>query len=132
MKFPDIQLPSNRKFGFFFTFVFAVASSYLLFIESLLWAQAIAILGVTFLLITLTSSQLLLPLNKLWMRFGVLLGMIISPFILGIIFILLITPYGMVMRVFGRDELNLKKKNLKTYWITRAQKVPQTDFTQQF
>ena len=61
-----------------------------------------------------------------------MLGMIVSPLVLGVIFFGLVTPYGVVMRMFGRDELRLKQKKLKTHWIPRSQNLPQTDFTKQF
>ena len=132
MKVSDIELPSNKKFGFFFTFIFAVAATYFFFLDSSLWAQGFAITSALVLLITLVNPQLLLPFNKLWMRFGLLLGMIISPILLGLIFFGLFTPYGLVMKLFGRDELRLRLKKAKTHWKIRSQGIPQTDFTQQF
>ena len=132
MKLSDIELPSNKKFGFFCTFVFAILAFYFLFIDSILWAQALAILAVLFLLITVTIPQVLLPLNKLWMRFGLLLGMIISPIVLGIIFFGLLTPYGVIMRIMGRDELRLKIIKTNSNWKLRSIKLPQTNFKQQF
>jgi len=133
MKFSDIELPSNKKFGFFFTFVFAILAFYLLFIDSILWAQALAILAVLFFLITAIIPQVLLPLNKLWMRLGLLLGMIVSPIVLGIIFFGLVTPYGVVMRMFGRDELRLNFKNKKTHWKERDPKIDKyNSFKNQF
>ena len=66
------------------------------------------------------------------MRFGLLLGRVISPIILGIIFFGLITPYSIVIRIFGRDELRLRISKNKTHWITRSQSSPQTDFKRQF
>ena len=132
MKFSDIELPSNKKFGFFFTFVFAILAFYFLFIDSILWAQALAILAVLFLLITVIIPQVLLPLNKLWMRLGLLLGMIVSPIILGIIFFGLVTPYGVVMRMFGRDELRLKFTNKSSHWISRSESIKSDSFKNQF
>ena len=133
MNFSDIELPSNKKFGFFFTFVFAILAFYFLFIDSILWAQALAILAVFFLLITVIIPQVLLPLNKLWMRLGLLLGMIVSPIVLGIIFFGLVTPYGVVMRMFGRDELRLNFKNKKTHWKERDPKIDKyNSFKNQF
>ncbi len=128
----DIKLPSNSKFGFFFTFVFAVVAVYFFTAENLTWAYVFIALTLLFLVITLVNEKLLLPLNKLWMRFGLLLGMIISPIVLGIIFFGLITPYGLIMRLFGRDELRLHKRTTETNWVSRSQDMPQTDFTKQF
>ena len=132
MKFSDIELPSNKKFGFFFTFVFAVLAFYFLFIDSILWAQGIAILAVLFLLITVIIPQVLLPLNKLWMRLGLLLGMIVSPIVLGIIFFGLVTPYGVVMGMFGRDELRLKFTKKSSHWISRSESIKSDSFKNQF
>ena len=132
MKFSDIELPSNKKFGFFFTFVFAILAFYFLFIDSILWAQALAILAVFFLLITVIIPQALLPLNKLWMRLGLLLGMIVSPIVLGIIFFGLVTPYGVVMRMFGRDELRLKFTKKSSHWISRSESIKSDSFKNQF
>ena len=132
MKFSDIELPSNKKFGFFFTFVFASLAFYFLFIDSILWAQAFIILAVLFLLITLIIPEVLLSLNKLWMRLGLLLGMIVSPIILGIIFFGLVTPYGVVMRMFGRDELRLKFTKKSSHWILRSESIKSDSFKNQF
>ena len=132
MKFSEIELPSNKKFGFFFTFVFLVATVYFFFTDLILLSQGLAIITVSFLLITILNPRLLLPFNKLWMRFGFLLSMIISPIVLGLIFFGLFTPYGLVMRLFGRDELRIRINNMKTYWKNRSDDMPQTDFTQQF
>ena len=105
MKFSEIELPSNRKFGFFFTFVFCSSSSLFLLYENIDWAYAFVAAASIFLLITLIKSDTLLPLNKLWMRFGLLLGMIVSPIVLGLIFFGLFTPIAILMRLSGRDEL---------------------------
>ena len=132
MKLSDIELPSNKKFGFFCTFVFAILAFYFLFIDSILWAQAFAILAVLFLLITVIIPQVLLPLNKLWMRLGLLLGMIVSPIVLGIIFFGLVTPYGVVMGMFGRDELRLKFTKKSSHWISRSESIKSDSFKNQF
>ena len=132
MKLSDIELPSNRKFGLLFTFVFAAVAVYFFTAANLTWAYLFVIVALIFFVITLTNEKLLLPLNKLWMRLGFLLGMLISPIVLGIIFFGLIAPYGLIMRLFGRDELRLQKRINQTNWITRSQEMPQTDFTKQF
>ena len=132
MKFSEIELPSNRKFGFFFTFVFVVAATYFYYSANVTWTFVFSAAALAFLLVTLIKSDALLPLNKLWMRFGLLLSMIVSPIVLGVIFFGLFTPYALIMRIFGRDELRLKIKNVETHWKSRSQTMPQTDFTQQF
>jgi len=132
MKFSEVELPSNRKFGFFFTFVFAAAAAYFYYSTNVTWAYVFITAALAFLLVTLINSDALLPLNKLWMRFGLLLGMIVSPIVLGVIFFGLFTPYALAMKLFGRDKLCLKIKKVGTHWKSRSQTMPQTDFTQQF
>ena len=128
----EMELPSNRKFGFFFTFVCALTATYFYYSANVTWTYVFFAAALAFLLVTLTKSDALLPLNKLWMRFGLLLSMIVSPIVLGVIFFGLFTPYALIMRIFGRDELRLKIKKVETHWKSRSQTMPQTDFTQQF
>lgn len=132
MRFSEIELPSNKKFGFFFTFIFTALAIYFLLIHSFLWGQTFVILAALFFLITITNPRALSLFNKLWLQFGLLLGMVMNPILLGIIFFGLVTPYAVVMRILGRDELHLLKKITKTNWKNRSQNMPQTDFTQQF
>ena len=116
MKFPEIILPTNRKFGFFFTGVFTVSGGYFLIENSTNTAIAFFGAGALFLAITLVKAELFLPINKLWMSFGMLLGMIVSPIVLGIIYFGLFSPIGIGMRLFGRDELCLRFKTRTSYW----------------
>ena len=132
MRHTQVELPSNRKFGFFFSSVFFILSAYFIYTQSQTVAQVMLLLASLFLIITLFKAKLLLPLNKLWMRFGLILGRIVSPVVLGIIFFGLITPYSVIIRMLGRDELHLKKVKNKSHWIHRSQDSPQTDFKRQF
>ena len=132
MKFSEIELPSNRNFGFFFTFVFAVAAAYFYYTENIVWAYVFVAAASIFLLITLIKNDALLPLNKLWMRFGLLLGMIVSPIVLGIIFFGLFTPIAMLMRLSGRDELRLKFTQKASHWIPRNDSIKSESFRHQF
>ena len=132
MKFAEIELPSNRKFGLFFTFVFAVAAAYFYYSANVSWAYLFIAAASIFLLITLIRSDALLPLNKLWMRFGFLLGMIVSPIVLGIIFFGLFTPLAMLMRLGRRDELRLKFRQKASHWITRGEPIKSESFKYQF
>ena len=133
MNLSEIELPSNRKFGFFFSGVFLAASAYFYIGESATVAYSLAALGILFLAITLIKADTLLPLNKLWMRFGLLLGMIVSPIVLGIIFFGLFTPISLAMRLFGRDELRLRFKQKSSHWIPRGSTNTQTEsFKNQF
>ncbi len=132
MKFSEIELPSNRKFGFFFTFVFAVAAVYFFSSSNMTWAYIFIIAALIFLVITLVKDDVLLPLNKLWIRFGLLIGMVISPIVLGIIFFGLITPIAMLTRLFGRDELRLKFNEKSSHWISRSEPINSELFKRQF
>ena len=63
------------------------------------------------------NSKILTPLNKIWFRFGILLGSFVSPIVMGLVFFAIVTPTALIMRVLGKNLLNLKKNNKKTYWI---------------
>ena len=132
MKFSEIELPSNRKFGFFFTFVFAVAATYFYSFANVSLAYVFTGTASIFLLVTLIKSDSLHPLNKLWMRFGLLLGMIVSPIVLGVIFFGLFTPIAILMRLSGRDELRLKFAQKASHWISREEPIKSESFKNQF
>mgnify|MGYP006143122933 FL=1 len=132
MKLSEIELPSNKKFGYFFTLIFTSVSIYFFINSMLSWAILFAFIGVIFFITTFVKASLLLPLNKLWMRFGLLLGQIISPLVLGIIFFGIFTPVALLMRLSGRDELRLKFKNKTSYWILRNEPIQGDSFRRQF
>jgi hypothetical protein len=132
VKFSEIELPSNRKFGFFFTLVFVMVAAYFHYSANVTWAYVFVAASLAFLLVTLIKSDALLPLNKLWMRFGLLLGMIVSPIVLGVIFFGLFTPIAMLMRLSGRDELRLKYAQKASHWISRGEQIKSESFKQQF
>ena len=114
------QLPSERRFGALFVVVFALAAGYGVYKgwpRGLLLALAIA--SVCFGVATLIRPKTLRPLNLAWFKLGELMGKIVSPIVLGIIFYLLITPFGLVGRLLGRDELKLKRGQEQSYWIKR-------------
>ena len=132
--FENIKLPANRKFGFFFTSVFALLNLYFLFVGLNPIAYVMFAITVFFLLTTLIKPDTLLPLNKLWMQLGLLLGMIINPIVLGIIFFGLFTPMSLLMKLFKRDELRLKLiTDRKSHWKVRDKGDAQTNtFKNQF
>lgn len=132
MKLSEIELPTNRKFGFLFTVLFAGAAAYFYYFDYIHWTLLFAGAASIFLLATLFRSDALLPLNKLWMRFGLLLGRIVSPIVLGIIFFGLFTPIAIMMRLSGRDELKLKMEPKVSHWITRSEPIKSESFKQQF
>ena len=115
----NIQLPSNRKFGLFFTVVFLIAGLYCQWLEIIALALPFFAIAVILFLISMIKADLLLPLNRLWMKFGFLLGMIVSPLVLGIMFFGIFTPIGLLMRLFGRDELHIKFCDQASYWKIR-------------
>ena len=115
----DIKIGSNRSFGIVFSIVFFLIASYPLTQggELRIWSLIICLI---FLILGSINSKILTPLNKLWFKFGVFLGKIVSPIIMGIIFFLVVTPIGLIMRVFGKDVLNLKFDKAKSYWIEKS------------
>ena len=115
----DIKIGSNRSFGIVFSIVFFLIASYPLIHggELRIWSLIICLI---FLILGSINSKILTPLNKLWFKFGVFLGKIVSPIIMGIIFFLVVTPIGLIMRVFGKDVLNLKFDKAKSYWIEKS------------
>ena len=127
-----IILPSNKKFGYFFSLVFSLLAIYFYFNNSSFYLLSI-ILGVIFLLITLIKPEILLPLNKLWMRFGFLLSLFVSPLIMAIIFFGIFTPIGLFMRIIGRDELKLKfSKNISNWKKRESINLFAIDFKKQY
>ena len=132
MKFSEIELPSNRKFGFLFTLVFALAATYFHYAANVVWTYVFIAAALVFLFVTLIKSDALLPLNMLWMRFGLLLGMIVSPIVLGVIFFGFFTPIAILMRLSGRDELRLKYDQKASHWISRGIPIKSESFKHQF
>lgn len=115
----DIKISSNRSFGIVFFVVFFLIALYPLIHneEIRIWSLIISLI---FLILGLINSRTLTPLNKLWFKFGILLGKIVSPVIMGIIFFLVVTPIGFIMRILGKDVLNLKFNANKSYWIEKT------------
>ena len=115
----DIKLSSNRSFGIVFFIVFLLIALYPLTYsgEIRIWS---VIISAIFLFLGLLNSKILSPVNKLWFKFGIFLGKIISPLIMGIIFFLVVTPIGLMMRLLGKDLLNLKYNKSQSYWIEKT------------
>ncbi len=118
MKKNKIVISTNRSFGIVFFIFFFIIATYPLINDGdiRIWSIFIA---VTFLILGLLNSRILTPFNKIWFKFGVLLGNLISPIILGIIFFLIITPTSLIMKILGKNLLNLKKNNKSSYWVDR-------------
>jgi hypothetical protein len=114
-----IEIPSNKNFGIvFFVFFLIVSILPLLHDANIrIWSLASSFI---FLILGLINSKLLTPLNKLWFKFGILLGRFVSPIVMGVVFFAIVTPTSLIMKVLGKNLLNLKKSNKKTYWVERS------------
>ena len=114
-------LPTNRNFGMVFTVVFLIISFWPLLKSGNIryWSLIVSLI---FFVLALLNSNVLTPLNKIWMKFGLILGKIVSPIVMGFIFFGVVTPTGIIMRFLGKDLLNLKKNSNKTYWIKKDNK----------
>ena len=110
---------TNRSFGIVFFVFFIIISLYpLLDDENIrIWSLIVSII---FLILGLINSKFLTPLNRIWFKFGIVLGNFISPIVMGVVFFLIVTPTSLIMKTLGKNLLNLKKKNKKTYWIERS------------
>ena len=118
-----IKISSNRNFGLVFFVVFLIVGILPLTSgESIrIWSTTISFI---FLILGLVNSKLLTPLNKLWLKLGIILGSIIAPIVMGVVFFLVVTPIGFVMRILGKDLINKKyDKKIKTYWIDRDRNI---------
>ena len=119
MKIDNIKISSNKSFGIVFFIVFFIIAIFpLIKGEDLrIWSL---IVSVIFLILGLLNSKILSPLNKIWFRFGILLGNFISPIVMGVVFFAVVTPTSLIMKVFGMDVLSLKKSKKKSYWIEKT------------
>ena len=125
----DIKISSNRSFGIVFFIVFILIAFYPLINqqEIRIWSVLISLL---FLILGIINSKILTPLNKVWFKFGIFLGKIISPIVMGLIFFLVVTPIAFLMRLLKRDILNLKFSKNNSYWIEK--KEPKSKMKNQF
>jgi hypothetical protein len=119
MKKNDIKISSNKSFGIVFFIVFLLITFYPLINQKdiRIWSLVISLI---FLTLGLLNSEILTPFNKIWFKFGIILGNLVSPIIMGVVFFIIVTPTAIIMRILGKDLLNLKKNNKKTYWIERS------------
>ena len=125
----EIKISSNRSFGIVFFVLFLLIALYPLTYsgEMRIWS---AIISLIFLVLGLLNSKILAPLNKLWFKFGIFLGKIVSPLVMGVIFFLVLTPIAFLMRLLNKDLLNLKFNNENTYWIKKTE--PKSKMKNQF
>ena len=114
----DIKISSNKSFGIVFSVVFLIIAIYPFSYSGEIRTWSL-ILSIVFMILGLTNSKVLTPLNKIWFKFGIFLGKIISPLVMGLIFFFVVTPIGIIMRTLGKDLLNLKFSKNKSYWIEK-------------
>tara|TARA_B100000287_G_C20561386_1_gene752605 strand:+ start:193 stop:573 length:381 start_codon:yes stop_codon:yes gene_type:complete len=109
------NIGSNRSFGIVFFIVFLAISLWPLLNsnEIRIWALLISLV---FFVLGLLNSKILTPLNKIWFKFGIFLGNIVSPIVMGLIYFVVVTPIALLLKVFGKDVLSLKKTKSNTYW----------------
>ena len=124
-----LNLPTNKNFGLVFSLVFLIISLWPLISQNEIRYWAL-ILSVIFLTLGLLNSTILLPLNKMWIRFGIFLGNIISPIMMGIIYFFVVTPTGFALRALKKDVLKIKKNNKETYWVKKED--PKSNMENQF
>ena len=119
-----IKIGSNRSFGIVFFIVFLIIATYPMLNENSirLWSL---IIGIIFLILGIINSRILSPLNILWIKFGLLLGKIVSPIVMGFVFFGVVTPIAILMKLFRKDLLNLKRDDKKTYWL-KKEKIKST------
>ena len=113
-----IEIGSNRSFGIVFFLVFLVIGVFPIKSGGSINYLLVCI-SIIFLFLGIVNSKILTPLNKIWFKFGIILGHILSPVIMGLIFFMVVTPTAFVLKVFRKDVLNLKNNNKKTYWIIK-------------
>ena len=116
------KISSNRSFGILFFIVFLLIAIWPIFNGETfrIWALVISTI---FLILGLLNSRILTPLNKAWVKFGELLGMVIAPIVMAIIYFIIITPIGLLMRLLGKDLLNMQFNKNKSYWIKREKNI---------
>ena len=115
----NTKFPTNKNFGIVFSIVFLIIALFPLINDGSLRIWSL-IVSTVFLFLGLINSKILTPLNKIWFKFGLILGRIVSPVIMGIIFFLVVTPIAFIMRLVGKDLLNLKFNKHKSYWIEKT------------
>ena len=114
----NIKISSNKSFGLVFFCFFLIISFYPIIDGGKLryWSLTLSFI---FLILGLLNSSILSPLNRLWYKFGLILGSIVSPVVMGVVFFIVITPISLIMKILGKDLLNLKKVKSNTYWIEK-------------
>ena len=121
MKDKKIKIGSNRSFGVVFFIVFLIVALLPLLNGNSIRTWSI-ILSLIFLILGLLNSNILSPLNRIWFKFGIILGSIVSPIVMSLVFFLVVTPTSLILRLFKKDILSLKKNDNNTYWVKKLDK----------
>ena len=115
---------TNRSFGLLFFIFFLILGLWPLINSNKEVNYFFIIISIFFLVLGLINSKLLTPLNKLWIKLGEILGIIIAPMIMALIYFVILTPISLTVRIFGKDLLGLKfSQDIRTYWIKRKNKL---------
>ena len=117
----NIKRKDNITFGILFFILFLIIGLYPLKSEGLIRIWSV-VLSLVFLIITIIRPNLFTFINKLWIQFGILLGKLISPVVMGLVFFFVVTPIGILVRIFKKDVMGLKR-GANTYWINREDKL---------
>ena len=110
---------NNRSFGILFCIVFLLIAIWPLISYSSVRYWAL-VLSVTFLILGIINSKLLSPLKVYWIKLGEILGKVIAPLVMSLVFFIILTPIGLILRLFGKDLLKLKKNKKSSYWLSRG------------
>jgi hypothetical protein len=126
MKKKKIKISSNRSFGLVFFAIFLIISIWPLLDNQgiRIWSLVVSLI---FLILGILNSNLLKPFNRIWFHFGMSLGNLVSPIVMSLVFFLVVTPTGFIMRLFGKDLIKLKKNENNTYWVTKKYKSNMKD-----
>jgi hypothetical protein len=116
-----IKLKDNIIFGILFFIFFFIVGIYPLKSGGVIRVWSV-VLSLVFLIITIIRPNLFTFLNKLWIQFGILLGKIISPIVMGLVFFFVVTPIGILVRILRKDVMGLKR-GTSSYWINRVDKA---------
>jgi hypothetical protein len=131
--YSDVTLPTDRKFAVFFGVLFFLASFVCLIASQIALAALLGVPSLVLFTLSVCKPSLLHPMNRAWMIFGLTLGRIVNPIVMGLIFYVIFVPTALLLKIFGRDELRLKVKSRETYWKLRPEDHERQDpFRQQF
>ena len=120
------KINSNKSFGYVFSVFFLIVFAYLYY-QTNKFFFVFLLLSILLFILGFINSKILSPLNKIWIKFGILLGRIISPIIMGFIFFCVVTPIGVMLKLFKKDVLRLKLKNYSSFWVNKDNKSKMKD-----